>query len=93
MQDLLQGENSIYFTRIMTAFVLSFVLLAIVSQVIGEERKAKWFKKRTRYTVFTRRSVIGECMHFGRPCTWEGLAVFLGTFGSIFSFGYWYIFR
>ncbi len=89
----METMDVIYMKRIFIAFILSFVLLGIISHVLGEERKAKWFRKRTKYTLFTRRSILGEWIHFGYPCTWEGLAVATATFGGIFSASYFYIFR
>lgn len=85
-------DNAEYFRRIAIVFAVSVGLFFTVARVLGAERKAKWFKKRTRYTIFTRRSMFGEYIHFGRPCTWEGLLVFVGIFSFIFSFGYWYVF-
>lgn len=89
---MLEITNIEYTVRIFTVLAFSLALFAITAQVIGQERKAKWFKKRTKYTLFTRRSIIGEFVHYGHPCTLEGSMVFVFLFASIFSFGYWYIF-
>ncbi len=92
MQEF-QYADSVYMQRVVIVFICAFVLIAAVSKIIGEERKAKWFRKRTKYTLFTRRSILGEWVHFGYPCTWQGLLIFFATFGSIFSIGYLYIFH
>lgn len=81
-----------YFRRIMTILAIAVALFVFTAMIIGQERKAKWFKKRTKYTLFTRRGIFGEYINFGYPCTWEGALIFTGIFGFIFSFGYWYVF-
>ncbi len=92
MQETVVLSDAHYVERIVIVFILSFVLLALVSNVIGKERKSQWFKKRTKYTIFTRRSILGEFIHYGRPCTWQGCVVFIGLFTVILTFGYWYVF-
>lgn len=93
LMEATNANDVVYLTRVLTVFVLSFVLFAIVGKVLGAERKQKWFKKRTKYTLFTNRSVFGEFVHFGYPCCKEGVMVFAGMMGVIFTFGYWYILR
>jgi hypothetical protein len=88
----LSATDLMYTKKILTMFVGAFVFIAAVSKALGPERKARWFRKRTKYTILSRRSIFGEFIHFGYPCTLEGVLVFLATFGSIFLFGYWYIF-
>jgi len=89
---MLEINNFEYTARIFTVFAFALGLFAITAQVMGRERKEKWFRKRTKYTLFTRRSIIGEFVHYGYPCTLEGGMVFVFLFASVFSFGYWYIF-
>lgn len=84
--------DDIYVQRIFIMFVLAFILFTVVGIIIGNERKAKWFKKRTKYTLFTRRSILSEFIHFGRPCTWEGLLITILLLGFIVGFGYWFVF-
>ena len=92
MEPISDHTSLLYARKIGLTFLLSFVLFTITSIVIGEERKSRWFKKRTKYTFFTRRSIFGEFVHFGHPCTKEGVLVFVFLMSVIFSFGYWYIF-
>jgi len=88
----LEPASAIYTEKIGLTFLLSFVLFAATSVIIGPERKSRWFRKRTKYSFFTARGVLGEFIHFGYPCTKEGILVFILLIGSIFTFGYWYIF-
>lgn len=91
--EVTNPNDVVYLSRVFTVFALSFVMFAAVSKILGAERKARWFKKRTKYTLFTNRSMLGEFIHFGYPCCKEGMMIFMGMFGFILSFGYWYIFR
>ena len=61
------------------------------ARIIGSENKARWFKRRTKYTFFNRRGVFGEYMNFGYPRTWQGLIAALIMYGIIFGVGIWYI--
>lgn len=79
-------------SRIIQVFVLAFLYIFLVAKVIGPERKAQWFKRRTKYTFFSRRGIFGEYINFGYPRCLEGILVFIVIYGVIFGFGYWYIF-
>ena len=85
-------NETVYVQRILIMIVVSFLSFAVVGMLIGSERKSKWFKKRTKYTLFTRRSIVGEFVHFGRPCSWEGFLITFLLFAFLFGFGYWYVF-
>lgn len=78
--------------RVIIAFVLSLVIIYVSARIVGEENKAKWFKKRTKYTVFTRRGFLGETLHFGHPITKEGYYVMGGMFAAIIILSYVIIF-
>lgn len=78
--------------RVILAFILSLFIILAVSKYVGEEKKAKWFKKRTKYTLFTRRGFLGEALHFGHPVTREGYIVMFGMFGLIIGLSYLIIF-
>ena len=82
----------IYVQRILIMLLVAFVVFTVTGILLGQEKKAKWFKKRTKYTLFTRRSVFGEFIHFGHPCTWEGFLVAGLLFAFLFGFGYWFVF-
>ncbi|MDR3348581.1 MAG: hypothetical protein LBO03_03095 [Acidaminococcales bacterium] len=88
----LTAADFIYAKKIGVTLVFAFCLFALIAGIIGEERKARWFKKRTTYSFFTRRGALGDFINFGYPRTPEGIAIFIAAIGSIFSFGYWYIF-
>jgi hypothetical protein len=91
----LENPNEmLYFRKILIAFALTFAFMAVVGAILGPERKARWFKKRkmTNFTILNRRSILGEFMHFGYPCTWQGFLVTLGIFAVVGWFAYWYIF-
>lgn len=58
--------------KIFLVLAWALIVFFITAYVIGEERKARWFKKRTRYSFFNRRGLLGERLHFGYPNTWAG---------------------
>lgn len=89
----ISAADLMYAKRIGVVFLFAFCLFALIAQVIGAERKARWFKKREKYSFFTRRGGLGEFINFGYPCTAEGIAIFTAAVGGIFCFGYWYIFQ
>lgn len=72
--------------KILVCFVWAFIVFFITALVIGADRKAQWFQKRTKYSWFNRRGIIGESLHFGYPKTREGygvtviMAFAIGTF-------------
>ena len=77
--------------RLFTVFFLSFFIIFITARLVGNERKALWFKRRTNYTLLNRRSIFGEYMNFGYPRTWQGLLVALAMYGLIFALAIGYI--
>ena len=77
--------------RLFTVFAIAFVIIIITARIIGSERKARWFKRRTNYTLLNRRGIFGEYLNFGYPRTWQGLAVALCMYGLIFAIAVGYI--
>lgn len=63
-------------------------IVAVTGMIIGEEKKAKWFKKREKYSMFTRRGFLGEVCHFGYPRTKEGALTTIGMAIAIALFAY-----
>ena len=64
-------------TRIIISFILSLIIIYIMAKVIGDDRKAQWFKKRKKSNFFTRRGLLGDTWNFGVPYKWQGfVAVF-----------------
>lgn len=78
--------------RVISVFILSLGFIYIIAKLIGEERKGKWFKKRTRSNIFTRRGFLGDTWNFGIPYRWQGFAVFFFMYGIIGIVGYLVIF-
>lgn len=78
--------------RVIIAFLLSLVIIYVVAKMVGETNKEKWFKKRTKFTVFTRRGFLGETLHFGHPVTKEGYFVMIAMFSLIIAISYLIIF-
>lgn len=78
--------------KVFTVIILSFVYIFAIAKFIGTENKEKWFKKRTRYTFFSRRGFLGNYIQFGRPVCKEGYIVALVMYGVILGLGYVYLF-
>ena len=77
--------------RLFTMFILSFVIIFATARILGSERKALWFKRRTKYNLLNRRGIFGEYANFGYPRTWQGLLVALAMYGLIFAIAFGYI--
>lgn len=78
--------------HIIFAFVIGIIITFVTAKIIGEKRKANWFIKRKRDTLFTRRGLLGETCHFGVPCKWQGVIVSLMMFTVIGLIGYFLVF-
>lgn len=61
--------------KILMIFAVALLVVGMTGVFIGGEKKAKWFRKRTKISFFTRRGLFGEVCHFGYPCTKEGYLV------------------
>ena len=61
--------------NVFTCICMALFICICTALLIGEERKSKWFQKRTTYSFFLRRGVLGEWLHFGYPCTIKGYGV------------------
>jgi hypothetical protein len=91
MIDLATVPTQALVNRILTVFFLSFFVFMITARILGSERKERWFKRRTKYTLLNRRGIFGEYMNFGYPRTWQGLLVALAMYGLIFAIAIGYI--
>lgn len=72
--------------RILCALIGAFCVIRIFSGLVGEKRKRKWFKVRKSFftfNFFNFRGGLGQSWLFGRPKTWEGLAVALALVACI----------
>lgn len=85
-------SDDIIVTRSIQCFVACFIIFAVVAKILGPERKAKWFKRREKYTFFNRRGVFGEFMNYGYPRTWQGLILAIVMVGGMLAGSYWYVF-
>ena len=88
MIDLSTVPTQALANRIITVFLLSFLVFMGTARILGSERKERWFKRRTKYTLLNRRGIFGEYMNFGYPRTWQGwlppdLAGAAGGFGYV----------
>lgn len=79
-------------TRIILSFMMSLAIIFIIAKIIGEERKALWFKKRTKSNIFTRRGFLGDTWNFGVPKQWQGFVVVFFMYGLIGVCSYLMIF-
>lgn len=77
----------------MISFLLSLIIIYLTAKIIGQEKKARWFKKRQQNGIFNRRGFLGETLHFGYPCTVEGFIVMMIMFIVIFGISYALIFK
>lgn len=75
-------------TKIFICFVWTLIVFLITALIIGSERKAIWFQKRTKYSFFNRRGIISEALYFGYPKTKEGYYVTAAMTGAIGVVGY-----
>lgn len=91
MVDLSSVSAQAITGRLFTVFFLAFIIIIITARLLGSERKAKWFKRRTNYTLLNRRGIFGEYLNFGYPRTFQGLAVALAMYGLIFAIAIGYI--
>lgn len=78
--------------RVILSFINALCIIYITAKVIGEEKKAKWFKKRQKSNIFTRRGFLGDACNFGVPQKWQGFAVTGWLFVSIGILSYVVIF-
>ncbi len=92
MGELEAVSSAAICNRIIQVFIVSFFYIFLIAKIVGQENKAKWFRRRTKYTFFNRRGILGEYVHFGYPICWQGLVVFFAIYGVIFGLGFWYIF-
>ena len=51
--------------KILICFIWAFIVFFITALIIGNEKKAKWFQRGTKYTWFNSRGFLGEVLFFG----------------------------
>jgi len=91
MVDFTKVPPNAVTARILIALVVAMAFIFLCAYIIGRERKERWFKRRTNYTLFNRRGLLGEYINFGYPRTWQGLLAALAIYGIIFAGGFWFI--
>ncbi len=69
-------------------FYLGIYCFFITALIIGNEGKAKWFQRRTKYSWFNRRGFLGEALFFGYPKTKEGYGITFLMASAISIVGY-----
>ncbi|WP_251454983.1 hypothetical protein [Veillonella intestinalis] len=69
--------------KILISFVWALIVFFVTALIIGNERKARWFRRRTKYSFFNRRGFISELLFYGYPCTKEGIYVTIAMAISI----------
>lgn len=74
--------------KILICFIWAFIVFFITALIIGNEGKAKWFQRRTKYTWFNRRGFLGEALFFGYPKTKEGYGITFLMASAICIVGY-----
>lgn len=67
--------------KIFLSLFVAIIIAYVIALIIGERRKALWFKKRTKFSFFGKRGSLGDVLHFGYPCTLEGVGVTIGMIG------------
>ena len=74
--------------KILICFIWAFIVFFITALIIGNEGKAKWFQRRTKYTWFNRRGFLGKALFFGYPKTKEGYGITFLMASAICIVGY-----
>ncbi len=85
------SENDIT-ARILLSFIIALGIIYTTAKLLGNKRKASWFRKREKSNIFTRRGFLGESCNFGVPRNWQGIAVSLWLLSSIGIISYFIIF-
>ena len=83
MEALVNVDSSLICARIIQVFVGAFFYIFMIAKAVGSENKAKWFKRRMKYTFFNKRGIFGEYINFGYPITWQGVGI-LSLFTALF---------
>ena len=65
MEALVNVDSSLICARIIQVFVGAFFYIFMIAKAVGSENKAKWFKRRMKYTFFNKRGIFGEYINFG----------------------------
>jgi len=68
---------------VMTSFLAAMIIIFVTARIVGQERKALWFKKREKSNFFTKRGFLGDTWNFGTPRSWQGFAVGIVMFTVI----------
>ena len=81
MEALVNVDSSLICARIIQVFVGAFFYIFMIAKAVGSENKAKWFKRRMKYTFFNKRGIFGEYINFGylRRYFWIWLLVCFHT--------------
>ena len=91
MEYLQHMSQAQFLYRLFISMIVALIVFGLTAEVIGEERKARWFRKRSKFSWFLRRGVLGEKFHYGYPRTLEGIGVSLGML-IVIALLTWFIF-
>lgn len=58
MEALVNVDSSLICARIIQVFVGAFFYIFMIAKAVGSENKAKWFKRRMKYTFFNKRGIF-----------------------------------
>ena len=58
MEALVNVDSSLICARIIQVFVGAFFYIFMIAKAVGSENKAKWFKRRMKYTFFNKRGMF-----------------------------------
>lgn len=69
-------------------FILYWFIAAVIAVAtaiaIGQERKLKWFKQRSKNGMMVRRGVFGNYSMLGMPVTLPGFIITFGIFAGAY---------
>ncbi len=62
-------------SQIFLSLAVAILIAWGIAIYIGEVNKAKWFRKRKKFSILGKRGAFGDVVHFGYPCTIQGAFV------------------
>ncbi len=74
--------------RVGAAVAMALAIAYASAHLLGAERKVRWFKQRDQRGILNRRGMLGDRLNFGRPRTWQGLAVLVAMLVAMTTVGY-----
>lgn len=78
----LSGVQDFNVTHFMLYWLIVGIIAVSVAIGIGQERKLKWFKQRSRNSIILRRGMFGNYSMIGVPVTLPGFIITIGIFAG-----------